>query len=93
MFWNHLSMIYFTPETILIHKEEQEMEYERRSVFLPPEAVERKRYTCRNTKGEVRLMSGVGLEEALEHLARIEEKEYGVLIRKKKPQGRPDHGR
>ena len=93
MDWIHYAAIYFTPESILIHKEENEVVYERRSVFLPPEAVERKRYTCRNTKGEVRLMSGVDLVEALEYLARLEEKEYGVLIRKKKPQGRPDDGR
>jgi hypothetical protein len=53
---------------------------QRRSIFLPPEAVERTRYTCRDEEGRCRLMPDVDLMDALEHLCRIEERSMGVLV-------------
>ena len=84
MFWNHYAAMYYTPETILIHKEENTVVYEqRKSVFLPQEAVVRTRYTCRNEQGEVRLMPKASVFDALERLCQIEEQTYGILIRRK----------
>ena len=84
MFWNHFVAVHATPESVLIFKEENKVVYEqKRPAILPPEAVVRVRYTCRNERGEVRLMPKASVEEALERLCRIEEKLYGVLIRKK----------
>ena len=85
MFWNHFAAVHFTPETILIHKEEKAMAYEvRKPALLPPEAVVRTRYTCRNEQGEVRLMPRASVEDALERLCQLEEQIFGILIRRKK---------
>lgn len=54
---------------------------QRRSVFLPPEAVSRTRYTCRDEQGHARLMPGVNIMDAFEHLCRIEEDRYGVIVK------------
>ena len=84
MFWNHFMAMYATPETILLHKEENTVVYEqRKSVFLPPEAVVRTRYTCRNEQGEVRLMPKVCMLDALERLCQLEEQTFGILIRRR----------
>lgn len=52
-----------------------------RNVFLPPEAVSRTRYTCRDEEGRARLMPDVDLTDAVEHLCRIEERSMGVLVK------------
>ena len=54
---------------------------QRRSVFLPPESVTRTRYTCRDEQGHARLMPRVDLMDAIEHLCRLEEDKYGVIVK------------
>ena len=93
MFWNHFMAVYSTPESVLLHKEESIVIYEQKKpAILPPEAVIRARYTCRNEQGEVRLMPKASVEEALERLCRIEEKLYGVLI-KRRPGKEANHAK
>ena len=93
MFWHHFAAMYLTPENILIHKEENTVVYnQRKSVFLPPQAVEYTRYTCRTETGEVRLMPKATLTDALEHLCQIEEQSYGILIRTKPNKERTYNG-
>lgn len=84
MFWNHFVAVHATPESVLIFKEENKVVYEqKRPAILPPEAVVRVRYTCRNERGEVRLMPTASVFDALERLCQIEEQTYGILIKRK----------
>ena len=73
---------YITPENELIAREEdRHMVYEqRRSVFLPREAVVRTRYTCRDQNGKPRLLYNVDIMDCIAELCRREERDMGVIV-------------
>lgn len=52
-----------------------------RKKILPESAVRLTRYTCRDEQGNARLLPQANLMDVVEHLCRIEEKQFGVLVR------------